>query len=345
MHSTIRKPNVILCLVPALFTLMIQDPIMAQTASDACSYAGASQYTVNTSCSYQTFDKPGSFGADMNPSGCSGSNNDDAFGWFTATGTSTTITYNPDDSHNAIIHLFSGACGSLSNLACADANGNGGNETITYATTIGTNYLVRVQRSGTNSSMDGRLCIWSVPPPPANDDPCGATALTLGSSCTFTSYSNVGATGTSGIPAPGCGSYFGEDVWFSFVAPASGAVAIRTTAGSITNLSMALYSATACNGTFTLVQCDANNGPGNMPFLSFSSVDLVVGQTYYLRVWESGGGTGTFNLCANTSPTAGVGECLYTLRMNDSQGDGWGGSTVSVQIGAGTCYQLYLEHG
>ncbi|MBP7409746.1 MAG: hypothetical protein KA941_13395, partial [Flavobacteriales bacterium] len=180
MHSTIRKPNVILCLVPALFTLMIQDPIMAQTASDACSYAGASQYTVNTSCSYQTFNKPGSFGADMNPTGCSGSNNDDAFGWFTATGTSTTITYNPDDSHNAIIHLFSGACGSLSNLACADANGNGGNETITYATTIGTNYLVRVQRSGTNSSMDGRLCIWSVPPPPANDDPCGATALTLG---------------------------------------------------------------------------------------------------------------------------------------------------------------------
>ncbi|MBK8500642.1 MAG: T9SS type A sorting domain-containing protein [Flavobacteriales bacterium] len=317
----------------------------AQTASNGCSYAGASQYTVSSSCSYQNFDKPGTFGNAVNPSGCSGSNNDDAFGWFTATGTSTTITYNPDNnSHDPIMHLFSGACGSLSNLACANNNGNGGNETITYATTIGTNYLVRIQRNGTNSGMDGQLCIWSVPPPPANDDPCGATPLALGSACTYTTYNSTNATATAGIPAPGCSTYSGGDVWFSFVAPASGAVTIRTTAGSITNLAMALYSATACNGTFTLIECDDNDGVGSMSFLTFSSVDLVVGQTYYLRVWQSGSSSGgTFDLCANTAPAGG--DCLYILRMFDSAGDGWGGSTVTVQLGAGAPVNYTLANG
>lgn len=611
---SVARPFLILSTTLLLLTVSSLNMTMAQTASDGCSYGGGSEYTSSTSCTYQDFDKPGGFGNDLNPSGCSGSNNDDAFGWFTATSTSTTITYDPDNSHDAIMHLFTGACGSLTNLVCANANGAGGNETITYATTVGTNYLIRIQRNGTNQGMDGRICIWGIPPapanddpcgavslavgttcsntagtnvsatttgagipapgcgsftggdvwysfvapangianietsagtlnntdialysatacggtftliecddldgpgnmggiyrtgltpgqtyyvrvwgnggatgtfnicvvslandepcgavsltvntscsntstgnayatstgagipapgcgsfsggdvwysfvapangaaniettsgtltntdialysatacngtftliecddndgagsngaiyrtgltagqtyyvrvwgnggasgtfniciwaPPVNDDPCGAIALTLGSSCSLTSYSNASATNTAGIPAPGCGTYSGEDVWFSFVAPASGAVAIRTTSGSITNLAMALYTATACNGTFTLIQCDDNDGPGNMPFLVFSSVDLVPGQTYYLRVWESGGGTGTFNLCASTSPTASAGECLYTLRMGDSQGDGWGGSTVSVQIGAGPVTNYTLSTG
>ncbi len=316
----------------------------AQTASDACSFAAASQYPVNTTCTFQTFLKPTSFNPVMNPTGCNGSNNDDAFGWFTATATTTIITYDPDINHDPIMHLFSGTCASLTNLACADANGNGGNETISYATTIGTNYLVRIQRSGTNNNMDGRLCVYSPPPPPANDDPCGAIALALGTTCSLTTYNSASATATAGIPIPGCSTYSGGDVWFKFVAPASGAVTIRTGAQSITNLAMALYSATACNGTFTLIECDDNDGIGNMPFLTFSSVDLVVGNTYYVRVWQSGSSNGgTFDLCANTAPSGG--DCIYILRMFDSAGDGWGGSQVTVQVGAGAAVNYTLANG
>lgn len=454
--------------------------VLAQTASDGCSYAAGSQYTVNTSCTFQDFDKPGSFGNDIIPTTCSGGNNDDAFGWFTATATSTTITYDPDNNHDALMHLYTGACGSLTYLTCANAGGNGTNETITYATTIGTNYLVRIQRNGSNNAMDGRLCVYSIPPapandgpcsavalavgltcsytagtnvsatnsggvpaptcanytggdvwftfvapasgniqldmgangltdsgmelysatacggtftsiecddddgtnfmsyinrtgltpgqtyyvrvwgyggatgtfnicafapiPPTNDDPCGAISLTLGSSCTLTTYNSTDATATSGIPVPGCSTYSGGDVWFSFVAPATGAVTIRTGAQSITNLAMALYTATACNGTFTLVECDDNDGTGNMPFLTFSSSDLVVGQTYYLRVWQSGNSAGgTFDLCADTAPSGG--NCLYILRMFDSGGDGWGGSTVTVQVGAGAPVNYTITNG
>lgn len=341
LSITTGMNRTVLCLTLAL---NCAGALRAQTASDACSYSAGSEYTVNSSCTFQDFDKPGSFNNDLTPTGCSGSGHDDAFGWFTATATSTTITYDPDNSHDAIIHLFSGACGSLTNLTCANDNGSGGNETITYATTIGTNYMVRVQRNGSNNGMDGRLCVYSIPPPPANDDPCGATALTLGAPCTLTSYNSTGATSTTGIPAPGCSTYSGGDVWFSFVAPASGAVTIRTSAGSITNLAMALYSATSCSGSFTLIECDDNDGTGNMPFLSFTSVDLVSGQTYYLRVWRSGSSSGgTFNLCAETAPAGG--DCLYILRMSDSVGDGWGGSTVTVQVGAGAPVNYTLANG
>ena len=477
------KRSILSTLVRVLFIIALTlstTSVLAQTASDGCSYGAGSQYTVGTSCNFQDFDKPGSFGNTIIPTTCSGGNYDDAFGWFTATATSTTITYDPDNNHDALMHLYTGACGSLTYLACANAGGNGTNETITYATTIGTNYLVRIQRNANNNAMDGRLCVYSIPPPPANDDPCGAVsltvgllcsytagtnvsatssggvpaptcanytggdvwfsfvapasgniqldmtangltdsgmelysatacggtftsiecddddgtnfmsyinrtgltagqtyyvrvwgyggdagtfnicafspipptndnpcgavALTLGSSCTFTTYNSDGATATSGISIPGCSTYSGGDVWFSFVAPASGAVTIRTGAQSITNLAMALYTATACNGTFNLVECDDNDGAGNMPFLTFSSVDLVVGQTYYLRVWQSGSSAGgTFDLCANTDP--GSGDCLYILRMFDLGGDGWDGSTVTVQVGAGAPANYTLATG
>lgn len=452
---------------------------IAQTATNSCGYNAGNEYPVGTSCNYDTFDKPTSFTNYLVPAGgtCNSGNYDDAWGWFTATGTTTYITYNPDNSHRAIVHVYTGACGSLSYVTCVDAGSNGANANITLTTTIGTNYMIRVQRYTTNSSMDGRLCIWSVPPPPSNDDPCGATSLTVGNaSCTPTNGTNANATGTSGppapgcanysgsdvwysftapaggtvtietaagsltdsgialysatacggtftliecddddgpgymsaitrsgltpgqtyyiriwgyngdtgtfticvatppvndepcgaislslgttcsftsystavssatsIPDPGCGGYSGQDVWFSFTAPSSGLVTLRTTAGTLSNMGMAVYSATACNGSFTLISCDNTSGPGNMPFITLTPLDIVAGQTYYVRMWANGGGSGTFNLCANTAPAGG--NCVYVLRMYDSQGDGWNGSSVSIQVGAGSPVSYTLTNG
>lgn len=319
--------------------------VFAQTATNNCGYNAGNQYPVGTSCTYDTFDKPSSFTNYMTPSGstCNSGNYDDAWGWFTATGTTTNITYDPDDNHRAIVHVFTGTCGSLSQVTCLDAGSNGTNADLSFATAIGTNYMVRVQRRNTDNSMDGRLCIWSVPPPPANDNPCGAISLTLGSSCSLTSRTTVGATATAGIPAPGCGGYSGADVWYSFVAPSNALVTLRTSTGSLSNMGMAVYSATACNGTFTLITCDNSSGPGNMPFITLTPLEIVAGQTYYVRMWGNGGGTGTFNLCANTAASGST--CVYVLRMYDSQGDGWGGSNVSIQMGSGSAVSYTIATG
>lgn len=454
----------------SILVLATAGMMRAQTAADNCGYNVGNQYTVGSSCSYQTFNKPGSFSNDFTPAGntCGSGTYDDAWGWFTATGTTTYLTFNPDNNHRAIMHVFSGACGSLTQIGCIDAGSNGANADLTVTTVVGTNYLVRIQRRNDNNGMDGQLCIWSVPPPPANDDPCGATNLTAntancvntagtnvgatatagipapgcagystgdvwytfvapasgtatiettagsltdsgmalysatacggtftliacdnnggsgsmsriqrtgltpgqtyyirvwgnggvtgtfsicvmapptnddpcgaidlspGASCTLTSYSNLASTSTAGIQTPGCGGYTSDDVWFKFTAPSTGLVTLRTSSGTLSNVGMAVYSATACNGTFDLVLCDNTSGPGNMPFMSLTPLELVSGNVYYLRVWGNGGTSGTFNLCANTA--AAGGGCVYALHLFDSQGDGWGGSYVSVQIGAG----------
>jgi len=62
--------------------------------------------------------------------------------------------------------------------------------------------------------------IYAIAPPP-NNDPCGAANLPVGNSCTPQVFTNKGAYNTGNYASP-CHSYFGGDVWFSAVVPASG---------------------------------------------------------------------------------------------------------------------------
>ena len=61
---------------------------------------------------------------------------------FTATGPNHVIT--ASSAFDGVLELFTGACGSLSSLGCADANGANMSETLTLTTlTAGTSYAVR----------------------------------------------------------------------------------------------------------------------------------------------------------------------------------------------------------
>lgn len=134
-----------------------------------------------------------------------------------------------------------------------------------------------------------------------SDNPCGATVLNVGGSCSFQSGTTVGSTNTTGIPAPGCASYSGPDVWYQITVPANGSLQIDLNTGSITDGGMAWYSASSCNGPFTLIECDDDDSPnGLMPRITRSG--MTPGQVVYVRIWKYGGGTGTFSVCA-TSPT------------------------------------------
>lgn len=205
---------------------------------------------------------------------------------------------------------------------------------LVYNGAPGTVIYVRVWRRNSTAGGSFNICATAPPPPPANDGPCTATPVTVTANCGFSTYTNVNATTSATTPAPGCGSFAGSlDIWFSFVAPASGIAIIETQAGTLTDGAMALYSATACNGTFTLVQCDDDNGPGLMPFLSFTG--LTPGVTYYLRFWGFAATSGSFNLCVHGPSTVPSGNCVYVLQLFDSNGNGWGSSTVGVSINGG----------
>jgi hypothetical protein len=139
------------------------------------------------------------------------------------------------------------------------------------------------------------------------DDPCIAIELPVLGACQFQTFDNTGATTSdpANIQAPGCASYNGSDMWFTFVVPANGIINIDATPGSMTDAGAALYmSASDCNGYLSVIECDDDDSDnGAMPAMSLSN--LVPGTVLYLRVWEFGGNAiGTFGICVSSPCSA-----------------------------------------
>jgi hypothetical protein len=200
-------------------------------------------------------------------------------------------------------------------------------------------------------------------PTAVNDRPCTATPLTVSANCSPNYFGgdwsfgfNLGACATPGAPPPGCGISTSNtpDVWFSFVAPDNGTVAIRVDGDNSSNPAfdpaMALYTTggASCAGPLTLVECDDRHGPGRNAYAVRSG--LIPGQTYYLRVWgegTSGTQTGIFYVCI-TSPEPPAGECLYLVELSSSTAEGTQvmrvaiGNDTTDLVTSGEASQLFL---
>ncbi|MEO6490474.1 MAG: proprotein convertase P-domain-containing protein, partial [Ferruginibacter sp.] len=107
--------------------------------------------------------------------------------------------------------IYSGTCNALTLIACDDdASSNGLMPMITAGGLIpGTTVWIRIWEYGNDNQGTFGICVTTPPPPPPNDNPCNAIPLTVNSSCTYSTHTNAGATGTVGVPAPGCGDYQG----------------------------------------------------------------------------------------------------------------------------------------
>lgn len=132
-----------------------------------------------------------------------------------------------------------------------------------------------------------------------NDECINAIEIPVGSACSFVEYTNQGATASTGIQQPICGSYSGGDVWFKFVVPANGGLEIDAFPGTMTDGAMALYVGTCTS--MSVVACDDDGSAnGLMPFISFFG--LTPGSTAYIRFWGYGANNfGTFSICARTA--------------------------------------------
>src|SRR5690606_1245760 len=163
---------------------------------------------------------------------------------------------------------------------------------------------------------------------PTNDNCTGAIPLTVGTTCSYFTYTTAAATATSGVPAPGCASYNGADVWFSVVVPPSGNLTVDTQTGTITDGGMAWYTGT-CAG-LTLLECDDDESDnGLMPRISRAG--LTPGTTIYVRIWEYGGdNNGSFGICATTVP----------LMTNDNCA-----TAIPLAVGATCNYLTYSDSG
>jgi len=136
-------------------------------------------------------------------------------------------------------------------------------------------------------------------------DPCEAPYLTVdpGAYCTpqlgdLTDADNIPSTG---VPYPGC-AMPQNGKWYKVTVPDNGTIVVTMYKYSqtFTNGAMALYSATDCNGPFTLLACDdnGNDAPNSSLMPKITRENLTPGQTIYVRVWGVGGGEGEFTICA-----------------------------------------------
>jgi hypothetical protein len=161
-------------------------------------------------------------------------------------------------------------------------------------------YLVRVFTTtatvGTTSNFT--ICVGTPPPPPANDNICGAISLSVSAALTCTTALAGQTTQYATQSLAACVGTADEDVWYSFVATATSHIVTLTNSGT-GNMDRVhqVFSSTnnTCSGTLTNVGCSDPE--------TSSISGLTVGNTYFVRVHSYGSGNySTFDICITTAP-------------------------------------------
>lgn len=233
--------------------------------------------------------------------GCVGNADDDVWYQFTATATSHVITVVPSGGMDAVVQLFSGTCGSLTTLNCQDIGVSGQSEII-YPTglTIGSVYIIRVYNYGIGAgSGNFTICLTGSPAAPANDFCGGAITLSVNAICTNTAGTTIGATQSYA----GCVGIADEDVWYKFVATNTTAT-ITVDPSSAMDAVVQLYSGSCV--LLSPIKCMDNSLTNGNEVIN--GVGLVVGNTYFIRVYDyfNGNGGATFNICVTGPPSSSI---------------------------------------
>lgn len=281
------------------FDLCVKIPPPPPANDEACN---AVELTVGNTCTYQTFTNESATDSQGAPDpGCANYQGGDV--WFKAVvpaGGAIVFDSQVGTMTDGGLAVYSGSCGNLTLLGCDDDNGAANMPKLTLAgLTPGDTVWVRVWENGNDNNGTFGICLNVPPPPPANNLPCDAIELPVAATCNYQTFTNESATGSTGVPAPGCAGYQGGDVWFKAVVPADGAIIFDTQEGAMTDGGMAVYTGNC--GNLSLVTCDDNSGAGNMPKLTIGG--LNPGDTVWIRIWENGNNNnGTFGICATIPP-------------------------------------------
>ncbi|TPD69860.1 T9SS type A sorting domain-containing protein [Flavobacterium microcysteis] len=277
-------------------------------ANDECSGAVALTVNPDLSCSSRTSGTVVS-ATNSGVATVTGTADDDVWYSFVATATSHKISIIKEGVDFDLVHeVMEGTCGSLVTLSSINFNSS-----IISGLTVGTTYYIRVFSYGSypQESTSFDICIGIVPPPPANDDCTGAIALTINTdaSCNIITVATIAGATDSGIPTP-TGSP-DDDVWYTFVAPASSLrIDIYNLEGDQTYLVWEVLE-----GTYgTQLERHIENNPD-----SNIMNGLTVGNTYYLRAYSYYSDqifSTTFDICVATLPPPPANdECVNAITL------------------------------
>ena len=258
---------------------------------------------VSGTCTYQTFTTLNSTPSTGYPApGCAAFLGDDV--WFQITvpaGGAIIINTIQGGITDGGMALYSGDCNTMALIECDDDDSENGLMPLINRTGLTPGSTVFVRFWKYNGGVGGTfgICVTTPPPPPANDACANAVPLTVNPSfiCTSTATgTTISATASTGVPVPSCGATgVADDVWYRFVATnANHQVSLTGVTGTTTDMVMAVYSGTCA--ALTQVACSDPN--------ILNVTGLIVGQTYYVRVWTfpSTNVGANFTICIGTPP-------------------------------------------
>ncbi len=287
-----------------------------------------------------------------NPVTCNSGNRNDAWAWFVGDGNNISVTYTPD-TRDAVLHVWdvSGGCGALISMGCSDVGGNGVAENVTFASTAGTPYLVRVQRWNSNNNMTGQLCVTSIAPGAPGDDCTNPIRVDCGD--ILTGESTIGNGNTESNWSCGTvGPYPGEDRFYVIQWPdgtSGGTIRINFTnvVDADTYFEM-FYLGTSCapNTCTDEGQFNITTGTITGSALTYWEISVPAGiQDHYFVIDSQNDGVDSYDMEVTCFATGisldqtnncggGSSPCNYSLEMYDSYGDGWNGGYIDLFVNA-----------
>jgi hypothetical protein len=265
-----------------LVVLAAMNQAHAQPANDECTQATELSLVQTGSCGGVVGDNGSATHSGILPS-CDGVSTDGYqdvwYSFNTGDNSQISITLAPITAADWNYMVFD-ACGG-NELACYTIPTG----TQTFNVPANTTYLVLVESNldyGTGGTFN--LCI------EANNvggggggqgDDCGsAGVLTMGTACSPVDGTTAGAT-SSGLPIGCTLQTFFADVWYSFVAQQETAY-VSVDPLSTNNPAVAIYSGTCSD--LTEIGCQNNAGGGSVENILL--FNLVIGDTYYLRIYD-----------------------------------------------------------
>jgi len=255
----------------------------------------------STSCSYTA-----SAGS---PSGC-GTIENDSWMTFIAASSDVEIEFQVgtcSSGYGIQLVVFSGSCGSLSELAgsCVNPASDGYNSGTTSSwifsgLTIGNTYYIRID------GYAGDLCdYWFTPISgvvitPANDLCADAMTLACGGSDIA---SNILATATDAPTACSGGGTTSKGVWYTFTGTGQEVIISTDNAGTNFDTDINIFSGSC--GSLSCIGGDTDSGTGTTSSYTFTATNAV---TYFIYVDGNGATEGQFEIsltCTGCNANAG----------------------------------------
>jgi hypothetical protein len=224
-----------------------------------------------------------------------------------------------------VIAAYTGICGSLDSLTCANNNGLYSGEELTLSgLTIGDTIFLRIFDGSIGASdLVFDICLYS---PPSNDICSEAYEIVpeLDNSICAPWVSTAAATDQN-IGVGDCGIDISYDIWYKFTAISNRHIVSFFTAGDMwLNGQFIVEVWDGCSGPE--LECMAVNYDGGYDEIEFNS--LIIGNDYYIRLYGS------------ETSQASVGELCVNTPANETEDDCQTAEILTVG-GQNSCFASY----